>query len=465
MNKFLLSAVALAAAVPAFAQVKVGTSVLGDIKPMNAVNNGPVFRSTDQMRDNFDAYQDLEIPYARTHDSNSSNYYGGPHVVDITSVFPDFSRKVSDPDAYDFCLTDLYLQNIQDAGAKVFFRLGQTIEHDAKKYGIYPPADYRKWAQVCEHIIRHYTEGWADGYRWDMEYWEIWNEPDLDADNDAWKVNPRTWGGSMEDFFKFYEIAAKHLKKCFPHLKIGGPSLAGSETHGPSSWAERFLAYMQAHDVCLDFFSWHVYTSKVEKIESEAAMMRQALDKYGYAETESILDEWNCVGDWGAGYQHYVETMNSLKGAAFTASALISGQNSSIDMLMYYDARYPSVFNGLFDFYTFNPTESYYALYSWTKLAKLGKQIEAVVEDGDMRVAAATNGAGRYCIYLSRYNDDNNVLNKKKVSIDVSSIVFTEISAHLTDSSHKFTEVPLKSSCGSISCVMEPNSFITIELR
>ena len=41
-----------------------------------------------------------------------------------------------------------------------------------------PPKDYAKWARICEHIITHYTEGWADGFNYKITYWEIWNEPE-----------------------------------------------------------------------------------------------------------------------------------------------------------------------------------------------------------------------------------------------------------------------------------------------
>ena len=464
--RFIFLSLFLSACLLCNAEVRINPAKeTGPIKPMNAVNNGPVFRNTDQIRDNFDAYKALNVPYARIHDANSSDYFGAPHIVDITAVFPDFSKKVTDPASYDFQLTDKYLKNIQDAGAKVFFRLGQTIEHQDKKYGIYPPADYKKWARICEYVIRHYTEGWADGYNWDIEYWEIWNEPDLDADNEHWKVNPRTWGGSPEEFFKFYEIAARHLKTCFPHLKIGGPAMAGSENHAGNSWADAFLGYMQKHGVAIDFFSWHIYTPFVEKIEKEAELTRELLDRYGYTQTESILNEWNCVGNWGEGYQHYVNVMNSIKGAAFTASALLASQNTSIDMLMYYDARYPSVFCGLFDFYTFNPTECYYALYAWDKLVKLGRQIEATADEPDIRAVAATDGAGKTCIYFSRYNDDNNVIGKKPIALNVKDVKFTEATAHLTDSCHKFTEVPVTVEDGVITINLEPNAFVTVELR
>ena len=67
----------------------------------------------------------------------------------------------------------------------------------------------KKWAVICEHIIRHYNEGWADGYKLNIKYRELWNEPDL---GDA------TWGGTKEQFFDLYVTAAKHLRECFPDI-------------------------------------------------------------------------------------------------------------------------------------------------------------------------------------------------------------------------------------------------------
>ena len=155
--------------------------------------------------------------------------YGGDHVADITAMFPDFDADENDPKSYDFAVTDAYLRNMRAAGTEPFFRLGQRIEHAAKRYNVWPPKDFAKWARICEHVIRHYNRGWADGFEWNIKYWEIWNEPDIDMD---WRKTglPRMWGGTEEQFFEFFEIAAKHLKGKFPELKIGGPALAGSSS-------------------------------------------------------------------------------------------------------------------------------------------------------------------------------------------------------------------------------------------
>ncbi len=258
---------------------------VGKIKPMHAVNNGPIKARGDQSRENFTAYAAAGIPYARNHDAAFMAAYGGEHTVDIWAIFPDPNADVNEPASYDFTLTDGYLQTIQEAGTKVFYRLGNKIEHWVKKYGTLPPPDFKKWAEICEHIIRHYTEGWADGYRWDIEYWEIWNEPDLDEDDCP---NKRTWGGTKAQFFDLYEITAKHLKSCFPHLKIGGPALAWRE-----DWAADFLKEMHAREVPIDFFSWHIYCVEPRELITRQNNIKKLLLENGYPNAEANCNEWN----------------------------------------------------------------------------------------------------------------------------------------------------------------------------
>ena len=216
----------------------------GKFKILNATNGGPWHKrhAADQFRSNFNDYKAAGFPFSRNHDSAVCTVYGGPYSHDITNIFPDFDADPLDPGSYDFPCTDESILVTLDAGTETFFRLGQTIEHQIKKHGTLPPKDFKKWAVICEHIIRHYNEGWADGYHLNIRYWEIWNEPDLDEDDSADK---RTWGGTKAEFFDFYESAAKHLKGCFPTLKIGGPAAA---YHG-EEWIEDFQREMSARNV------------------------------------------------------------------------------------------------------------------------------------------------------------------------------------------------------------------------
>ncbi len=456
--------------------------VVAPIKLMNAVNNGPSKPRKDQTRGNFDDYKALRVPYARTHDANWCAAYGAPHTCDMSAIFPDFDADENDPASYDFVLTDDYLQTIQDAGTKVFFRLGQSIEHAKKKYFIGDPKDHGKWARICEHIIRHYTEGWADGFKWDIEYWEIYNEPDLGAHlygddcmnhlDDPPAYSP-TWTGTPNQFFDLFATTATHLKKCFPHLKIGGPAACN-----PNNWCCIFLEYMRDHNVPMDFFSWHRYTVSPKMLADLCVMVREWLDKSGYTETESILNEWNYVKGWTDQwvYSLSVESgLNNMKGAAFTAAALTLCQDAPLDMLMYYDARINTVMNGLFDSITMEPLKAYYALYSWSKLLELGTEVKvdsAMVHnewlnDGDdLAAVAATSKDGKSGgFFITRYNEDNNITHKRKVNIAFKGgAAPTAVRCHLTDNSRSHTEIRVEiNEEGYLTLNLAPNSFALIE--
>lgn len=375
----------------------------GKIKPMHGVNNGPVHSfAPDHRISNLDAYRAAGIPYARTHDASFDANYGGAHTVDIHGIFPNFDADPYDPASYDFPVTDYYLKTIAAGGAEVFYRLGAKIEHEIKKYDTLPPKDFHKWAVICEHIIRHYNEGWCDGMHMGIRYWEIWNEPDLDRDD---SVNKRTWGGTAKQYFELYDIAATHLKQCFPDLKIGGPALAYR-----LDWAEEFLAQLKAP---LDFFSWHIYATTPEKIGTRAQQIREMLDRHGFAGAESILNEWNYVKGWfGEEFVYTVKTIKSLKGASFTAATMCCCQYRAVDSLMYYDAR-PCRFNGLFDTdFADELLKGYYPFPMFNELYRRGTALAVSCDEPELYLAAA-KGAHDAAVLLTYYRDGESAPDKE----------------------------------------------------
>ena len=429
---------------------------IGPIKPMNAVNNGPVKAGRSQQRENFSTYKAARIPLARTHDSINC-VAGGAHTCDITAVFPDFSADENAPSSYDFVFTDTYLRRIREAGTEVFFRLGQTIEHGPKKYGTLPPNDFAKWARICEHVIRHYNEGWADGFKWNIRYWEIWNEPDLEKDDEPDK---RCWGGTEKQFFEFYAIAARHLKGCFPDLRVGGPALAWRK-----DWADRFLKRMADEKVPIDFFSWHVYCATPERVGGDVRYFRKLLDRNGYGKAESILNEWNYKRDWKAGFVENIRVISGLKGAAFEAAVMCCCQNEPVDMLMYYDARLSTVFNGLFDLYTYAPRKGYWAIYAWSCLAERGRQVACTVSDADVRAIAAKGDDGGIAVLVSRYTDDDNAFGCIDVPVKVPGCNLTKTRVRMLDSRFDFADSPYGAENGAVVISLEPRSFALVEFR
>lgn len=461
--KYIIATILCAVSISATtAQVVVDANeVVGKIKVMNAVNNGPqVSPGAAQIKSNAQAYKDAGFGYARLHDTPIEWEWG--HTVDISCIFPDFSADEKDPKSYDFTLTDKLIKEIYATGTKVFYRLGQSIEHWPKKYGANPPADFKKWARICEHIIRHYNEGWANGHHYNIEYWEIWNEPDIHTDKQNFKrSNSSMWTGTEEEYFRLFEITANHLNKCFPHLKIGGPALCSN-----LEWADRFLAYTSKRGIEFDFFSYHRYFSKMEKAIRTTNRVKALLDKYGYSNAEMILNEWNYISNWTGEFVHSIEVIKSYKGAAYTAAVMSNFQDSPVHMMMYYDARPGTGFNGLFDLYTAKPRPAYYSLYSWTKLRRLGTQVKAEVGGlKDFYVTAAKDENGKLALLLTHYTDDRNVVAPIPVTISLKNFEVKEAISHVTDRFKMHTETPIEIVDSKATVVMEPNSYILIELR
>lgn len=395
-------------------------------KILNATNGGPWHKrhATDQYRSNFADYQAARIPYSRNHDSAVQGIYGGPYSHDITCIFPDFNADPTDPASYDFPCTDESILVTLDAGTKTFFRLGQTIEHQITKHGTLPPKDFHKWAIICEHIIRHYTEGWANGFHLDMPYWEIWNEADLDPDD---STNKRTWGGTKVEFFRLYEIASKHLKECFPHLKIGGPALAGNE-----EWADNFLAMVRDTGAPMDFFSWHIYCTEPKAMTEKADRMQALLEKYGFGNVEQILNEWNYVKGWEDEYLYSIKAIHGNKGAAFTLACICMAQHSPINMLMYYDTR-PSIFNGAFDLYTYEKLPGYYPLYWYGMFYDMVKEIPARQLPENVYSLCGVGPDGKVVAVVTYYTDDDTAGNRQ-VKLDFGRTGTYEI--YLVDDTH-----------------------------
>ncbi len=386
----------------------------GSFKILNATNGGPWHKrhASDQFRSNFAAYKAARIPYSRNHDSAiSGSIYGGPFSHDITRIFPNFDADEKDPASYDFACTDESILATLEAGTETFFRLGQSIEHQIKKHGTLPPPDFHKWARICEHIILHYNEGWADGFHLNIQYWEIWNEPDLSAPDD--NPNKRTWGGTTAQFFDFYEIAAKHLKSRFPHLKIGGPAVAGRR-----DWTADFLAEMQARNVPMDFFSWHVYGKTPDRMMEKAEFFKGLLQKYGYGHAKSILNEWNYVRGWGAGdFKYTVLAIHGMKGAAFMMACISEAQRTDlIDMLMYYDTR-PSSFCGAFDYYSYDPLKGYYPLYWYGKFYDMQAYIPCQDRAESLYTLCGIDENGKILCVLTYYTEDDDAA-PREVTLD-----------------------------------------------
>jgi len=336
------------------------SDLMGEIRPLHSVNMGPI--SLGGVIDLSEHHRELGFPLTRTHDA----LFGLPGAIDVHCVFPLFDADPEDPANYTFGLSDDYVKSIIDVGSKVYYRLGETIEHHRiRKHYSNPPKDFDKWARICVNIVRHYNEGWADGFHHDIQHWEIWNEAS----------NPPCWTGTMEDYYRLYETAVRALKAHNPKLKVGGPATGDYDGIANDPFGRGFLDYVRARDVPLDFYSWHAYPDHPAKILQRGLAARKYLDDHGFSHVESHLNEWNLssygwdfMTDLAGLAERTFANSSGPQGAAFIAGVLTLLQDAGVDEAHFYWGR--EGWWGLFDPYC-RPLPNFYAFLAFKKLIDL----------------------------------------------------------------------------------------------
>ena len=369
---------------------------VGPVKPVNGVGQPPMIGALSSWS-MMHYLKDAGIPYSRLHDVGG--WLGGGLYVDIPNIFPDFDADETNPKNYRFAYTDSLINALVANGVEPYFRLGVTIENFAGAPGhpplrIMPPKDFAKWARICEHVIRHYTEGWADGYRHCISHWEIWNEPE----NYETFAKNQMWKAPFSESERLYDVASRHLKAKFPLLKIGGYASCGFYCAG-SSWAKdepvrveflrdcftNFLDCARSGKMPLDFFSFHFY-DRPEFLARQMAYCRRTLDEYGFAKTEMSLNEWHPGGS--------IRALGTAAQAADVAAILAILQNGPVADAEIYDARCSvGVYSPLFNCLTCKPHKAYCAFLAFNELRKLGQAVKTTDAERPGLWACAAKGA------------------------------------------------------------------------
>lgn len=294
---------------------------IGLIRPLMHVNAGPLQPGFSS--DISSQFQSLGIQSVRTHD-----FYG---PCDIHTIFPDFNADASDPANYNFESTDEVIESIIATGAEVFFRLGESFNSQSLYNA--PPSDNQKMAEISKNIVRHYNDGWNNGFNYGIEYWEIWNEPDL----------YHFWSGTALEFTTMYGVIASELKAYNPQLKIIGPAVSSMI----SEWfVDEFLAGVSQFNYPLDGFSYHIYYMANP---FGFALMDQRteakLAQYGLEDIPHYVTEWNNYAYSSNGTTEIWR--NDPYSGASTAAALIYYQDTEVERAHRYRAN--EFLFGMFD--------------------------------------------------------------------------------------------------------------------
>lgn len=315
----------------------------GKIKPMhgtnlsflhNSLGESPIESILSLCKPPFVGLLDVNYPYGQ-------NQY-----IDIHCIFPDFSRDPDDEGAYNFAPTDEYISRIRDSGAEIIFRLGESRDSYAVKPYLNPPKDIEKWADVALHIIMHFNAKWADGYKWNIKYFEIWSSPDT----------KNGFLGDVSDYVALYSLCAKKIKEAFPRVKVGGYTSLGfsamnrvtdnDESLGAYPFMQSFFSAIAKPDAAVpfDFFTWRANVASAEELSLHSKYAKSTLKDYGLRSAKSIVSEFELSVREGALASDYL-------------SAMITAQKCDIDVMLYAkaassaekqlaDAVYSSVFGG-----------------------------------------------------------------------------------------------------------------------
>lgn len=345
----------------------------GKIKPLGGLNAGPLFSACGRELDLTEDYRLMNVPVIRLADVDPP--YGKNQLVDVHCIFPDFDADPELPESYNFTETDKYIAAVRAAGAEPVLRLGESPDHYERKLFVKAPKNAEKWASICEHIIAHYNEGFADGYKWKLRYFEIWDLPELECG----------FVGDETEFFSLYAVASAKIKARFPKIKVGGFGSLGfrglnridlSGVYKDSAdYAARFLSYQKAHGGVLDFFTWYCYAESPEEIALHARYARSALDGAGFKRAASHIVGFNVEAAERGAYHGY---------AADIFASIVTAQRSGVDMLIFEDARPFGARNSLYTIETDGVkfTSAGGALSAFGRLVSLGTAVESL---GDSR--------------------------------------------------------------------------------
>lgn len=299
------------------------SGTIGQPKKLLSVNAGPDSAVK--------GYQECGINQIRTHD-----YYGPCDYWTYTinaldygsqTIHPAFNPQAST--SYQWTNSDNKIDSIINFGFTPFFRLGISWPNSTN-VPIFPPIDpslnsFSKFASICKHTVMHYTTAWSKGRNYDIPYWEVWNEPDFAE---------KFWFGTHAtplNYFRMYQAVADSIKAFNPQLKVGAPGLTyKAMLFSERAYREDFIAYCRLNNLPLDFYSWHLYDVKNPyAIKAYGDTIRNILDQNGFYHTESIITEINP----GLGAPQY---NNTVKGATWIVSALITTNFSKVDNFFWY---------------------------------------------------------------------------------------------------------------------------------
>ena len=388
---------------PQYATVRVDMSMATDaVKPMHGMCNGPVSYGADISS----LFREIGVPFVRF-DGTDTPMSG--YAIDISRIFKNPEADPRDLSNYDFTYTDRYVAAAHNAGAKVIFRLGESIDRMGwGKKTIYPD-DLDAYIEVCANIVRHYNDYLADGYAYGIEYFEIWSANERGEDTDR--------------AFEIYRRVSSALKLMDSGIKVGGMCFDAR-----SPMLREFLKFCRRTRSTLDFISVSSFDSDPCALAEGVKDMIPSLYNLGFGNTEIIIGAWSYIDREAVGNyslekvlssgedklaearKNLFDSQRSVKGAAYALAFMIAASRiREIKMACFYDAQ-PSVspWCAISDRYG-NREKTFHAFRAFGEVYRAGREIYTVCDEAEGFAhsgiyAMGAIGEGAYYVLISSFD-------------------------------------------------------------
>ncbi len=329
------------------------------------------------------------------------------HVYDFYHVV---SRTGDGALVYDWDALDQTVCDIYALGAKPFFSLGympSVLSSDGTPIG--EPKNWDEWSSVVQVTIERYSgidtqlcNGGVHGSELAYIYYEVWNEPDLEAFG-KWNV----YGGA-KDYRVLYHRAsdgAAHARDVQP-FRLGGPAT----TAAYQNWFRRFLDYVDMNNLRIDFISWHHYSRNPQDFSSDVSDINEWLPKHEY---ERYFNLPKILSEWGYSSDPHPNT-DTQKGAAYTIAVVEKLISQKIEHAFSFEAK--DGLNNNFGILTQKGEKKarYRALETLNLLS--GYRLHSESQESNVQVIASKSNR-TITIILVNYDDEDRIVEQVPVTI------------------------------------------------
>lgn len=207
---------------------------------------------------------------------------------------------------------------------RIFCRNDAVVAH--YRMPASPPKDFDDWYGLVKQLMASLLDryGRSELREW---YFEIWNEPDIDF-----------WNGSMEEYFRLYDVAARAIKECDPELRVGGPATART------AWIREFCEHVSQPSLHFpltvsrcDFIATHAYPSDLAYLDSaigDVELLPSNVMRELFSEARRTIDATLgthvplICGEWNSSAGPLAVNHDSCNNGAFCVKTLLDLEQS-----------------------------------------------------------------------------------------------------------------------------------------